>query len=103
MSGKLTCGNLTCGEPVGWCSAQRSCVSSLPNKPTHLHTALAQMLFFGYKLNGNPPRMDNGFTEHCGCPVYGGHKWIATQWYREGMTAERGWEWHRDAEQINRW
>ena len=50
-----------------------------------------QMLFFGYKLK-NSRRMDNGLTEHTGCPIREGRKWIATQWYREGMTAERGWE-----------
>ena len=41
-----------------------------------------QMLFFGYKLpplsEGEAPRMDNGFTEHTGCPLRKGQKWIAT-------------------------
>ena len=36
--------------------------------------------------------MDKGHTEHTGCPIREGTKWIATMWYREGMTAERGWE-----------
>ena len=30
------------------------------------------MLFFGYKLNGEEgeePRMDDGLTEHTGCPL----------------------------------
>ena len=57
-----------------------------------------QMLFFGYKLNGEEgeePRMDHGLTEHTGCPLREGRKWIATMWYREGMTAEKGWEAYR--------
>ena len=41
-----------------------------------------QMLFFGYKLKpateGGAPRMDAGFTEHSGCPLREGTKWIAT-------------------------
>ena len=52
-----------------------------------------RMLFFGYKLNGS--RMDDGHTEHSGCPLREGRKWIATMWYREGMTAEKGWEKYR--------
>jgi len=53
-----------------------------------------QMLFFGYKLKEGD-KMDNGLTEHTGCPLREGRKWIATMWYREGMTAENGWEKNR--------
>jgi len=53
-----------------------------------------QMLFFGYKHNGERPTMDDGLTEHTGCPLREGRKWIATMWYREGMTPEKNWEWH---------
>lgn len=60
-----------------------------------------QMLFFGYKHNPTEPggkvRMDDGSTEHSGCPLREGRKWIATMWYREGMTAEKGWESYRGA------
>ena len=59
------------------------------------------MLFFGYKLppasEGGVPTMDRGHTEHTGCPLREGQKWIATMWYREGMTAEKGWESYRTA------
>jgi hypothetical protein len=58
-----------------------------------------QMLFFGYKLpptaEGGPPTMDDGHTEHTGCPLRAGQKWIATMWYREGMTAEKDWTHYR--------
>ena len=29
-----------------------------------------------------------------GCPLRRGKKWIATMWYREGVTAERNWEYY---------
>ena len=32
--------------------------------------------------------MDDGYTEHSGCPVISGEKWITTAWLREGVTAE---------------
>ena len=50
-----------------------------------------QMLFFGYKMNGSHA-MDPGHTEHTGCPLREGKKWIATMWYREGVDAEKNWE-----------
>lgn len=40
-----------------------------------------QMLFFGYFFNGTVApgvAMDNGHTEHTGCPLRKGRKWIAT-------------------------
>jgi hypothetical protein len=32
--------------------------------------------------------MDVGFTEHSGCPVLEGEKWITTAWMRKGVTKE---------------
>lgn len=36
--------------------------------------------------------MDNGLTEHGGCPVVEGEKWIAAQWMRLGVTTDDSWE-----------
>jgi prolyl 4-hydroxylase len=33
--------------------------------------------------------MDPGHTEHSGCPVLEGEKWIATVWMREGVSLDR--------------
>ena len=53
-----------------------------------------QMLFFGYMFDHATPgeKMDHGLTEHTGCPLRRGKKWIATMWYREGVDAEKNWE-----------
>jgi hypothetical protein len=45
---------------------------------------------FLYK--GTDGLMDTGYTEHSGCPVIKGEKWITTIWMREGVTRERGWD-----------
>lgn len=46
---------------------------------------------FTYK--GEDGHMDlDGYTEHSGCPVLEGDKWITTIWMREGVTRERSWK-----------
>jgi hypothetical protein len=46
--------------------------------------------FFSYKSTKDQ-KMDEGYTEHSGCPVRAGEKWIATAWLREGVTEEDSW------------
>ena len=42
--------------------------------------------FFSYK--GPNGKMEDGYTEHSGCPVLEGEKWITTAWMREGVSRE---------------
>lgn len=54
-----------------------------------------QLLFFGYKLKQNVSEhslMDSGHTDHTGCPLRAGRKWIATMWFREGVSEEWSWD-----------
>ena len=46
--------------------------------------------FFSYR--GPDGRMDEGYTEHSGCPVLAGEKWITAAWLREGVSATETWE-----------
>ena len=49
------------------------------------------LLLFAYKgLDGQT--MVGKQAEHSGCPIREGRKWIATQWYREGLNEDWGWE-----------
>ena len=45
--------------------------------------------FFAYK--GSDGKMDTGFTEHSGCPVIEGEKWVTTAWLRQGVSYHDPW------------
>ena len=48
--------------------------------------------FFSYKDMASN-LMDDGDTEHSGCPVLAGEKWITTVWMREGVSGKPGEKW----------
>mmetsp|Transcript_66783 Transcript_66783/g.206787 ORF Transcript_66783/g.206787 Transcript_66783/m.206787 type:complete len:324 (-) Transcript_66783:7-978(-) len=48
------------------------------------------MLLFAYRCADG--RMTGREAEHSGCPVRRGRKWIATQWYREGVDEDFTWQ-----------
>jgi hypothetical protein len=48
-----------------------------------------QATFFSYK--GADGYMEDGFTEHSGCPVLEGEKWFTTVWLREGVSTANPW------------
>lgn len=69
-------------EKGGGTSFMRSGMMVLPEP--------GDLLLFAYKYaNGS---VDNGFTQHSGCPIRHGRKWIATQWFREGVDYDQTWQ-----------
>lgn len=48
------------------------------------------MLLFAYRYSDG--RMTANEAEHSGCPIRRGQKWIATQWYREGVNENWNWQ-----------
>ena len=46
--------------------------------------------FFSYK-NSKTGLMDDGDTQHSGCPVLEGEKWITTVWMRDGVSRAEHW------------
>jgi len=53
---------------------------------------VGDMLFFGYRLHDGVSMDPDGSTEHSGCPVLAGQKWIAVQWFREGVNSFKPWQ-----------
>ncbi len=35
---------------------------------------------------------EGGYTEHSGCPIIDGEKWVITFWMRDGVSAEEPWD-----------
>lgn len=61
------------------------------NSGVHVKPVKGNAIFFSY-IDPETKLMDNGFTEHSGCPVYEGEKKIVTQWIRYGVDNENKWD-----------
>lgn len=61
------------------------------NSGIHVVPKKGSATFFSY-INPDGMQMDNGFTEHSGCPVVQGEKKIVTQWVRLGVDDENPWD-----------
>lgn len=61
------------------------------NSGVHVVPQAGSATFFSY-INPDNFKMDNGFTEHSGCPVVEGEKKIVTQWIRYGVDDENPWD-----------
>lgn len=61
------------------------------NAAVHVKPTFGSAVFFSY-IDPEALVMDNGFTEHSGCPVFEGEKKIVTQWVRYGVNAEHPWD-----------
>lgn len=70
--------------------AQRGGATTFTKADVFVKPARGLATFFSYK--GLDGMMEPGYTEHSGCPVLEGEKWLTTFWMREGVTTERSWE-----------
>jgi hypothetical protein len=61
------------------------------NAGVHVKPEKYAGIFFSY-IDPDAMTMDNGFTEHSGCPVIEGEKKIVTQWIRYGVDDENTWD-----------
>lgn len=62
--------------------------TSFSNADVFVKPVKGTATFFSY-MNAETKQMDYGLTEHSGCPVIEGGKWIAVTWMRFGVTNDR--------------
>jgi prolyl 4-hydroxylase len=63
--------------------------TSFTKAGVHVKPKQGQAAFFSYRgANGT---MDVELTEHSGCPVKSGVKWVVTQWLRSGVGKGESW------------
>lgn len=60
------------------------------NSGVHVKPTKYAATFFSY-IDPVTMKMDDGFTEHSGCPVIEGEKKIVTQWVRLGVDDQNPW------------
>jgi hypothetical protein len=70
--------------------ADRGGHTNFRNSGVHIKPSFGAGIFFSY-IDPETLTMDNGFTEHSGCPVVEGSKKIVTQWVRYGVDEENPW------------
>lgn len=70
--------------------AEKGGATNFRNSYVKVRPKKRSAVFFSYM--GLDGIMDNGFTEHSGCPVIEGEKKIVTQWMRLGVDAHTPWD-----------
>jgi len=63
--------------------------TSFTNAGAHVVPRRNQAIFFSYR--DHTGRMEVSLTEHSGCPVDDGEKWVATLWMRDGVSDADPW------------
>jgi hypothetical protein len=69
--------------------AERGGATTFTRSDIFVKPTVGSATFFSYR--GSDGRMDDGYTEHSGCPVLEGEKWITTAWMRDGLSLDEPW------------
>jgi len=63
--------------------------TAFPNANVHVVPQRGQAVYFHYRGWDPAGTMEDWHTEHSGCPLRNGSKWVITQWLRDGVSKER--------------
>lgn len=83
MGGRVATAVLYCKVP------ERGGATTFTKADIFVKPKAGMATFFSYR--GPDGRVDEGYTEHSGCPVLEGEKWISTVWMRDGVSKEEPW------------
>ena len=62
--------------------------TAFPNAGVHVVPKRGQAVYFSFRSSDSEGLMEDWHTEHSGCPVRKGKKWVVTQWLRDGVSKE---------------
>ena len=62
--------------------------TAFPNAGVHVVPKRGQAVYFSFRSADSEGLMEDWHTEHSGCPVREGSKWVVTQWLRDGVSKE---------------
>lgn len=68
-----------------YCRMGEGGATSFPNANVLVRPPVHSAVYFHFSLDG---RSEPWHTEHSGCPVTAGEKWVVTQWLRAGVDSE---------------
>ena len=71
-----------------YCEAADGGGTAFPNAGVHVVPKRGQAVYFSFRGVDGEGEMENWHTEHSGCPVKSGSKWVITQWLRDGVSKE---------------
>mmetsp|Transcript_77 Transcript_77/g.246 ORF Transcript_77/g.246 Transcript_77/m.246 type:complete len:572 (-) Transcript_77:28-1743(-) len=71
-----------------YCEAADGGGTSFPNANVHVVPHRGQAVYFHFRAPEADSVMEDWHTEHSGCPVREGSKWVITQWLRDGVSKE---------------
>ena len=65
-----------------YCAAADGGGTAFPNAGVHVVPKRGQAVYFSFRSSDSEGLMEDWHTEHSGCPVREGSKWVVTQWRR---------------------
>ena len=71
-----------------YCAAADGGGTAFPNANVHVVPAKGQAVYFHFRGPEPDGVVEDWHTEHSGCPVRSGEKWVVTQWLRDGVSKE---------------
>mmetsp|Transcript_26301 Transcript_26301/g.81894 ORF Transcript_26301/g.81894 Transcript_26301/m.81894 type:complete len:566 (+) Transcript_26301:258-1955(+) len=71
-----------------YCEAAEGGGTAFPNANVHVVPKRGQAVYFHMRAPEADSNTEDWHTEHSGCPLKSGSKWVITQWLRDGVSKE---------------
>ena len=71
-----------------YCATADGGGTAFPNANVHVVPKKGQAVYFHFRGPEPDGVVEDWHTEHSGCPVKSGEKWVVTQWLRDGVSKQ---------------